>query len=194
MKKFLTSLTIITVVAWCLVVLLSWLLSAMMVGGVRSLLTGEGLRWLFGNMTEELLSPLLVWLILVAMTWGCLKGIRICGPERSVAFRRKLAIRVAVLVTLVYVVVIALLSVTPHAVLLSSTGTLWHSPFSRALVPLMCFGVMLFCTAYGLVSRTFTSLSNIVEAMLDGLRSAAPLLYVYMLVMPLVLALCYVFY
>ncbi len=191
MKKFLTSLTIITVVAWCLLALLSWLLSAMMVGGVRSLLTGEGLRWLFGNMTEGLLSPLLVWLILVAMSWGCLKGIR---SNRSVAFRSKQAFRVAVLITLAYGAVITLLSAMPHAVLLSSTGTLWHSPFSRALIPLTCFGAMLFCMAYGLVSRAFTSLSSIVEAMLDGLRSAVPLFYAYMLLMPLVLALCYVFW
>ena len=167
----------------------------MMVDGVRSLLTGEGLRWLFGNMAYGLLSPLLVWLLMAAMAWGCLKGSRIFSPNGNASsYRSKsVALRVAVLLTLVYVAVIALLTLLPHAVLLSPTGTLWHSPFSRALIPLLCLGTMLFGVAYGLVARTFTSLQDIIKAMLDGLCSAAPLLFAYMLLMPLVQACCYVF-
>lgn len=104
-----------------------------------------------------------------------------------------MAFRVAALFTLAYVAVIALLTLLPHAVLLSPTGTLWHSPFSRALLPLVFLGTMLFGVVYGLVARTFTSLHDIIEAILDGLRSAAPLLFAYMLLMPLALALRYVF-
>lgn len=191
-QKFLIVVTVIVVVAWCLLVLLSWLLSAMMVDGVRSLLTGEGLRWLFGNMAYGLLSPLLLWLLMAAMAWGCLKDSRFFGSHRE-AYRRKPALRVAALFTLAYVAVIALLTLLPHAVLLSPTGTIRHSPFSRALVPLTFLGTMLFCMVYGLVARTFTSLHDIIEAMLGGLRSAAPLLFAYMLLMPLVQALRYVF-
>ena len=189
-----TVVTVIIMVSWCLLVLSSWLLSAMMVEGVRSLLTGEGLRWLFGNMAYGLLSPLLVWLLMAAMTWGCLKECCIFVSNANASNRRKsVAFRVAALFTLVYVAVIALLTLLPHAVLLSPTGTLWHSPFSRALMPLVFLGMMLFGVVYGLVARTFTSLHDIIEAMLNGLRFAAPLLFAYMLLMPLALALRYVF-
>lgn len=193
-SKLLVAIAVLTAVAWCLLVLLSWLLSAMMVDGVRSLLTGEGIRWLIGHMSDVLLSPLLAWLLMAAMTWGCLKGCRFYSPTDNASGRRRsVAFRVAILFVLAYVIIIALLTVLPHAVLLSPTGTLWHSPFSLALVPLLCLGSMLFAMAYGLVARTFTSLHDIVEAMIDGLRCAAPLLFAYMLLMPLAQALRYVF-
>lgn len=193
-SKLLTAIAVLTVVAWCLLVLLSWLLSAMMVDGVRSLLTGEGIRWLIGHMADGLLSPLLVWLLMAAITWGCLKGCRVNVLTDSASSRRRsMALRVAVLFVLAYITIIALLTVLPHAVLLSPTGTLWHSPFSRALMPLLCLGATLFGIVYGFVARTFTSLHDIVEAMIDGLRCAAPLLFAYMLLMPLVQALRYVF-
>ena len=190
-SKLLVAIAVLTAVAWCLLVLLSWLLSAMMVDGVRSLLTGEGIRWLIGHMSDVLLSPLLAWLLMAAMTWGCLKGCRFYSPTDNASGRRRsVAFRVAILFVLAYVIIIALLTVLPHAVLLSPTGT---SPFSLALVPLLCLGAMLFGIAYGLVARTFTSLHDIVEAMIDGLRCDAPLLFAYMLLMPLVQALRYVF-
>lgn len=187
----LKNLTVTSLVAWCLLVLLSWLLPAMMVSGVRSLLTGEGLRWLFGSMTEALSSPLLVWLLMASMTWGCLKG---CYFSHRNTYRRKTALRVAALFTLAYVTAIALLTALPHAVLLSPTGTLLHSPFSRSLVPLLCLGMLLFGVVYGLVTRSYTSFHDIIEAMLDGLRSAAPLFFAYMLLMPLAQTLRYVFF
>ena len=48
-----------------LLVILSWLLSAMRVEGVRSLLSGEGIRWFIGGFTGMLLQPLLAWLLLL---------------------------------------------------------------------------------------------------------------------------------
>ena len=188
MKK----LVIVTVLSWCLLVLLSWLLSAMMVDGVRSLLTGEGVRWLIGSMADVLLSPLLVWLLMAAVAWGCVRaGCR--APHDGTANRRRRGLRVAVAVVLAYSVVIVLLTALPHAVLLSPTGTLWPSPFSRALLPLLCLGAVLFGMAYGVVARTLTSPGDIIDGMTDGLRSAAPLLLAYMLLMPLLRALLYVF-
>lgn len=191
--KVLTLATMLTVAAWCLLVLLSWLLSAMMVDGVRSLLCGAGVRWLLGGMPRSLLSPLLVWLLLATMAWGCVKGCGLFGVHGTPAGRRKPALRVAVLLVLVYAVAVALLSVVPHAVLLSPTGTLCHSPFSQALVPLVCCGVVLFSVAYGLTARTFTSFYDIIQAMVGGLAMFAPLLYAYLLLMPLLLSLRYVF-
>jgi aminobenzoyl-glutamate transport protein len=59
-KQMLVAFTISMVLAELLLVLLSWLLSAMMVGGVRSLLSSEGIRWFFGQFASVLASAQLV--------------------------------------------------------------------------------------------------------------------------------------
>lgn len=178
-------------VAWCVTVLLSWLLSAMMVSGVRSLLTGEGIRWFFAHFADGLCSPLLVWLLLASVAAGCVSASGMLAHDRG--YRRGKALRVALLFLLPYLAAIALLTLLPHAVLLSATGTLADSPFSRALVPVVCLGAVLFSVAYGLAARRLSSFSDIIDAMVGGLRSAAPLLFVYVLAAQLLHTLRYVF-
>ena len=192
MKRLLTVIVVVLVVAWCLLVLLSWLLSAMMVEGVRSLLSGEGVRWFFAHFADGLASPLLVWLLLAAMAGGCLHRSGLIAS--SAAFHRGTGLRVAVLLVLLYVAAIVLLVAPPHALLLSATGTLAHSPFSRALVPLVCFGVVLGSVAYGVTLRRFTSLTDIIDALIHGLRAAAPLLFLYVLATQLLQSVFFVFY
>lgn len=192
MKRLLTVIVVVLVAAWCLLVLLSWLLSAMMVEGVRSLLSGEGVRWLFAHFADGLASPPLVWLLLAAMAGGCLQRSGLLAP--SSAYHRGTGLRVALLLVSLYVAAIVLLVAPPHALLLSATGTLAHSPFSRALVPLVCLGVVLGSVAYGMAVRRFTSLTDIIDAMAHGLRAAAPLLLLYVLAAQLLLSLFFVFY
>ena len=191
MKRAIPIITVVLVVAWCVTVLLSWLLSAMMVPGVRSLLTGEGIRWFFAHFADGLCSPLLVWLLLASIAAGCVSACGLLMRENDCQHGK--ALRVALLLLLPYLAVISLLTLLPHAVLLSATGTLAESPFSRALVPVLCFGVMLFSVAYGLASHRMSSFSDITEAMVGGLRMAAPLLFVYVLAAQLLHTLSYVF-
>lgn len=192
MKRFVQVLTVTLVVAWCVTVLLSWLLSAMMVPGVRSLLTGEGIRWFFAHFADGLSSPVLVWLLLAAMAGGCLSGCHILASTGT--YRRRPALRVALLLLLLYAAAIALLTLVPHAVLLSATGTLSASPFSQALIPILCFGVVLVSVAYGLVARTMTSFSDIIDAMLRGIGAASPLFLLYVMIAQLWQTLRYVFF
>lgn len=191
MKRVVPLLTVVLIAAWCVVVVLSWLLSAMMVSGVRSVLTGEGIRWFFAHFTDALSTPVLAWMLIAAIAFGCLRGSRLLSADGG--YRRKRALRVALLLLAFYATGVALLIVPPHAVLLSATGTLADSPFSRALVPLLCFGVVLLSVAYGLLARTFSSFSAIVETMAGGIRTVAPLLFLYVLAAQLVHTLAYVF-
>ena len=66
--RLLSWVALLLVVAELLLVLLSWLLSAMMTEGVRSMLSSEGIRWFFGSFSEVVQTPLLVWLLLPR--WG----------------------------------------------------------------------------------------------------------------------------
>ena len=56
---------LLLLIAEAVLILLSWILSAMRVDGVRSLLSGEGVRWFFGNFTSMVASPWLAWLMLM---------------------------------------------------------------------------------------------------------------------------------
>ena len=58
--QLLGTLCFVLVIAEVLLVIVSWLLSAAMMEGVRSLLSSEGVRWFFGSFTMIVASPLLM--------------------------------------------------------------------------------------------------------------------------------------
>lgn len=182
MKKYLPHIALLLVVLQLLLMLLSWLYSAAYpVSGVHSLLSGEGLRWLFGSFADMLATPLLVSIILLSMAYGCVRRAGTSLAQHT--FRSRRAWQLSAVVLVVCVAVMLLLTAVPHAVLLSATGRLWPSPFSRSLLPVVAFVAMLTASVYGYMAGRFASLSDIYEALLDGLRQAAPLLLFYVLVM-----------
>jgi len=192
MKRFLPYIALLLVTAELLLILLSWILSAAMpMSGIRSMLSSEGIRWFLGHFVEILAHPVLVWLILLAMSYGCIRHCAIFDVRHTYRFTR--ARWLSALVLMAYVVVILLLTIVPRAVLLSASGTLWPSPFSSALVPLIAFGLLVFSMVYGLVAGTFQSFSDVYDSLLSGIRSAAPLLLFYVLLSQFFYSLCFVF-
>lgn len=192
MTKIVARLVFLLIVVELLLVLLSWLLSATQTEGVRSLLSSEGIRFMFSQFTNMLLKPQLIWLILLAMAGGCVWQ---SGVLRSsqVAFRRRFALRVSLSVLVVMLLGIASLVFMPHAVLLSSTGRIWPSPFSRALVPMASGVAVVASSCYGLLSRTFTSLNDIFSSLNWGIQQASPLIILCLLLLQFYGACCYVF-
>ena len=177
-------------------VLASWLLSATMAGNVRSLLSSEGVRWFFGSFSSMLASPWLVWLLLLAMAGGCLwqSGIlQIRLPLSALHYRQRVALRTALILMVIYIAAILALTLVPHAVLLSATGRLFPSPFSRAIVPIVSFGIMLMSVAYGWASGSFRSLTTIVSSMSAGIATAAPLFILYIVFVQFYESLWFVF-
>jgi aminobenzoyl-glutamate transport protein len=184
MKKLFPRLLFLLILSEQLLVLISWLLSATQTEGVRTLLSSEGVRWLLGQFTVFLLKPQLIWLLLLSMAFGCLWQSCLFRPSQT-SFRRQFALRLSAVVFVVQTASIALLIATPQAVLLSATGTLWPSPFSRALVPLAAIITINTSICYGLLSRTFTSVADIYESQKWGLSKAAPLMILYLIVVTL---------
>ena len=71
MKNRLPQTALTLLVAWIMLVLLSWILTALNpTADLRSLLNAEGIRWLFGRFVYTLSSPLLIWLVLGVMAYG----------------------------------------------------------------------------------------------------------------------------
>ena len=189
-------LCLVTVIAETLLVILSWLLSAMRVEGIRSLLSSEGIRWFFSSFNDLIASPVLVWLLVLMCALGCLQKSRVTtifGGKKSINFRDRLALYVALAFLLIYVVIILLLTLMPHAILLSATGHLFPSAFSRSLVPITAFGICIFSVAFGLMAGVMRNLSDILQALSFGIAKGAPLLVFYLFAVQLVGCLHFVF-
>ena len=175
-----------------LLMLVSWIWSAAVpASGVRSMLSNEGIRWFLGHFAEMLATPLLVWILLLAAAYGCVVSSGLLRGQRT--YRAQRARVVTILFAVVYVGIVLLMTVVPHAVLLSADGSLWPSPFSSSLVPLVSFGIVAAALIYGTVSGSFLTLGHAVQSLVKGLQSAAPLLLLYILLAQLYFSLSFVF-
>ena len=185
-------LMLFLLIAEAVLILLSWIFSAMRVDGVRSLLSGEGVRWFFGNFASMVASPWLAWLVMMLVALGCLQKSGLFGQSHT-SYRDRMALRFTLVFLMLYVGVVVLLTAVPHAVLLSSTGNLFPSPFSRSIVPSLSFGIILVSVSFGLVSGRFQTLSDIIDALSFGCRKGAPLFIFYILAIQLLESLKFVF-
>lgn len=177
--------------AEALLIILSWILSTTMTEGIRSLLSSEGIRWFFGSFTSVIASPMLVWLLLALIAIGSVQKSGLTAWKRH--YRDRLALRVATVSLLIYLGLIALLTFPPHAILLSATGNLFPSAFSRSLVPIIAFGICVFSITYGVVSGRLKSLSSIIHAMSFGIERGAVLFVLYILLIQFYESLRFVF-
>lgn len=193
MKKLLPRLALCLLLADVLLVLLSWLMSAMPTVEVRSLLTGEGIRWLLGHSCDMIATPLLAWIVLLGMGVGCLRASGLLTAFSRAGHRDRVALWSTGVLLVLYVVVLLLLTAVPHAILLSATGDLFPSPFSASLVPCLAFGLCLLSIVYGVMSGRFSTLSDIYEALLSGLRSSAVFILFYVLLIQLYYTVSFVF-
>ena len=183
----------------------SWLIAAAWPDSmVRSLLSSEGIRWFFAHFTDNLLTPLLVWLLLFSMAVGALREsglwqavlrlLNISHDDKPLKFRQMLALRVVLLEILLYIIIMCLLTLVPHAVLLSVTGELFPSSFSASIVPTICFMLCLCSATYGYMAGELTSLKDIVRAMTVGIGQIGEVWLLYIFGVQLYFSLCFVFF
>lgn len=191
LRRWLGDVALMLIVAELVLVLLSWLLSAMMTEGVRPLLSSEGIRWFFSHFTDWMASPVLVWMLLLSMAYGSLVKSGVQSPH---TYRERFALRFALILLLIYTVLVLVLTLSPHAVLLSATGRLFPSPFSHAMIPIIAFGVLLLSVTYGLASGHFRSASDVLVSLSYGVAKSAPLYVLYVLLLQFYKSLCYVFF
>ena len=123
-------------------VLVSWVWGSVILDtNVSSLLTADGVRWFCSSLVDNVRSPLLIYILLIGLTAGQVRRSKILADLASFStlpsFQRK-AMTVALWEIAAILVVVAYLTLAPHAVLLSALGTLFPSSFSAFLVPLLC--------------------------------------------------------
>lgn len=186
-------------------ILVSWLIAAAWPeSNVRSLLSSEGIRWFFAHFTDNLLTSLLVWILLLSMAIGALHESRlwqatlrllnISHDDKPLKFRQMLALRVVGMEVAIYIIIMCLLTMVPHAVLLSVTGELFPSSFSASIVPTICFMLCLCSATYGYMAGELTSLKDIVQAMTVGIGQIGEVWLLYIFGVQLYFSLCFVFF
>lgn len=174
-------------------VLLSWLLAAAMPStGVHSMLSSEGLRWFFGRFVSLLCHPMLVWLLLLSIAGGTVARCGIFHFSRH-SYRQRVALESALAFLALVVVAMLLLTLMPHAVLLSAVGTLFPSSFSHGLVPVTAFSLTTMSLIYGYLSGQFKGVDVLIDVLTDGVRAAAPLFVLYVQAVELLGSILFVF-
>ena len=211
MKSKLGWTVLVLVTAQLALILLSWLITAAFPElPIRSLLSSEGVRWFFGSFTANQLTPLLAWFITAVMAVGACVRSRLwaafCTQMSGLLHRRdstdgrhglhdreRIGLRLALAEFMVYVVIMLLLTVVPHAILLSVTGELFPSAFSSSLIPSLSFVLIVMSLSYGVASGTVDSVARMHRVLVGGLEAGARIVPAYVIGVQLYMSLLYVF-
>ncbi len=211
MKSKLGWTVLVLVTAQLALILLSWLITAAFPElPIRSLLSSEGVRWFFGSFTANQLTPLLAWFITAAMAVGACVRSRLWAAfctkmsgllhrrdstdgRQGLHYRERIGLRLALAEFMVYVVIMLLLTVVPHAILLSVTGELFPSAFSSSLIPSLSFALIVMSLSYGVASGTVDSVARMHRVLVGGLEAGARIVPAYVIGVQLYMSLLYVF-
>ncbi len=211
MKSKLGWTVLVFVTAQLALILLSWLITAAFPElPIRSLLSSEGVRWFFGSFTANQLTPLLAWFITAAMAVGACVRSRLWAAfctkmsgllhrrdstdgRQGLHYRERIGLRLALAEFMVYVVIMLLLTVVPHAILLSVTGELFPSAFSSSLIPSLSFVLIVMSLSYGVASGTVDSVARMHRVLVGGLEAGARIVPAYVIGVQLYMSLLYVF-
>ena len=211
MKSKLGWTVLVFVTAQLALILLSWLITAAFPElPIRSLLSSEGVRWFFGSFTANQLTPLLAWFITAAMAVGACVRSRLWAAfctkmsgllhrrdstdgRQGLHYRERIGLRLALAEFMVYEVIMLLLTVVPHAILLSVTGELFPSAFSSSLIPSLSFVLIVMSLSYGVASGTVDSVARMHRVLVGGLEAGARIVPAYVIGVQLYMSLLYVF-
>lgn len=179
-----------------MVVILSWMIKTIYPDfNGRSLLSGEGVRWFLGNFTNNVASNILVWIILIGLSWGSIRAsniLQVFKRSHTLSYREHLGFRVVLIEIMIWVIVIVLLSFIPHAAMLSITGQLFPSSFSKSIVPLIAFIALFSSITYGLIIGRLRKGNLIIEALSNGIKQIAPYIIIYIILVQLIYSIKFV--
>lgn len=144
-----------------------------------------------GHFVDHLTSVWLVWLVLISITIGVVKQSRVLHFDHT-QYRQRTALRLMLIELCISVGILLALTLLPHAILLNAVGTLFPGPFTHSLIPYICFSVMVMSMSYGIMSESIKGISQVYDAMNQGIRLLSPCFLFYILVMQLYTSILYV--
>lgn len=193
-QRHLGNLMVFLAAGQLLVILLSWLLSVALPDlSVHSLLSSEGIRWFFGRFSYNIATPMTAWLIVATIAYGCLSSCGMLELRRPIDFRQRIALRFVVYEIIAFTAIILLLTLMPHAVLLSVDGNILSSSFINSFIPYVSFVVCVVSISYAYMSGKYSSKADIFNMLCEGSRKLAPVFVLYVLLAQLVYSILFVF-
>lgn len=178
----------ILLIAMAVIAVASWGLASLGLS-VESLLSDEGLRWLFSQSAETALAPFCQWLLLLAIVVGAAahSGLLARGP------RDGLARRSALVVWLLCVSVLALLFLAPWSPLRSATGRLFPTPFLLGFLRALAVSVVIAAAVHAGVSGRLRTWPQYVTLIFIGIQRFAPWLVIVLMAVMLIHIINYAF-
>lgn len=173
-----------------LTILSSWIVSAVWPSlGIKSLLSGSGLRWLLCNMPFNLSNHYFIYFLL----WSIFGGTFVYSglPKKIIMFskndfRERFAINIFFLIVIVAILVGVILAIFPHSSFLGVTGHIYPGPYLSSLM--LLFGLAIFggSMAFLFLSGKVSDWKEAEKACVFGLQSVAPVVIIYFLLKALV--------
>jgi p-aminobenzoyl-glutamate transporter AbgT len=198
-KKIISLTAIILVVLQMVAMLLSWIITAAIpVLQLHSMLSSEGIRWFFGHFASNIASPLLVYIIISGIAFGAIID---CGlmdlikqirNHDKLSYRQRFAMYVVIAEICIFSIVIILLTCIPHAILLSVTGNIFPSSFSKSIIPVICFIFSIIAVTYGWINGRYIHMYDIIKALSLGICKISPLFIIYILLTEFICSIIYI--
>ena len=188
LRTWIYKVTLWFAIAEIVLFLTSWLLTAAKPDmAMRSLLSAGGIRWFFGNFATNLANPALAYLVVLAIAcgsfvtgglWDALRKL-VTGKRSLLTSQQLFALNGVLLMFILEAIVVLLLTLLPHAILLSITGELFPSSFSDSIVPILAFIGTSVSVFYSLLSRRLHNVYEVGQAMSSAGSWLMPLLLLY---------------
>lgn len=184
------------VILQVLLVFFSWIITAVFPDiHMRSLLSAEGIRWMLGEFTSNMNASYLGLFLILCITVGSIYHshfINIFSKKNKGAYRRRLAIRIVCTEFVVCLAVMLLLTIVPHAILLSISGELYDSSFSRSIIPYCCMTICLMSISYGFATGAVRNLAELTDNLTYGISRRASLILLYIVATQFLFSMMYV--
>ena len=153
--------------------LFSWIGSVYGMGGVQSLLSAEGIRWVLGHTLENYVQAPALGMALVffmGLGVGVRSGLydasrRFVQKGKMISRKERRALTLAVFVFSLFGVLIGVSLFLPWNLFWGVTGGWLHSPISKGIVYLLSVGIGLAGMVYGYVADVYRSMSDVVKGM-----------------------------
>lgn len=192
---------VLAVAALCaaelLTVLASWLAAALSPSSdVRSLLSGEGLRWLLGSYRANVDGAALFYILAVCFAAGAMieSGVskKIFRLKKCTSDER-LAVGMFIAGVLFAAILSALFALWPHSFLLSVNGTLTTGPYPKAVLAMFVAAVACGSCVFAAMSASRGAWRAVYRTLTAGLKAAMPFALLWFLAAGVVRSIVYCF-
>lgn len=177
------------IVIEALLILLSWIVYvAMPEAGVRSLLSGEGLRVLLSGYISELSAGGLGLLVLMAVGGGAVVRsgfLKALFNRSSLDFRHRFALQMCYAEVLIAVAAVLVMVFIPHSPMLSVTGHYYPGPLLYGLYSCLVLILLVVSYTYAGFGGDITDYDRAADIVTYGLRHTAWIIVLYLIIVEL---------